>query len=186
LSKKLLLKQYSRIEGTSGFRIEVILRAKLVPITKNKIYEYVSETSIVNPYSSITFETDDGIFQFNRRTSIMPNPAQEILPHPSDMDLKTLKKAISKFQTQKMSLPKILSSSFQKLSYEKAKDIVTNTGLSLKTPTGDFSEHDLIKIVNICKKTKFQNPNTDHLSPQPQLRYQLKKLVSIMLILILQ
>ena len=165
LSKKLLLKQYSRIEGTSGFRIEVILRAKLVPITKNKIYEYVSETSIVNPYSSINFETDDGIFQFNRRTSIMPNPAQEILPHPSDMDLKTLKKAISKYQAQKMSLPKILSSSFQKLSYEKAKDIVTNTGLSLKTSTGDFSEHDLIKIVNICKKTKFQNPNTDHLSP---------------------
>ncbi len=165
LSKKLLLKQHSRIQDTSGLRIEVILRAKLVPITKNKIYEYVSETSIVNPYSSITFETDDGIFQFNRRTSIMPNPAQEILPHPSDMDLKTLKKAISKFQTQKMSLPKILSSSFQKLSYEKAKDIVTNTGLSLKTPTGDFSEHDLIKIVNICKKTKFQNPNTDHLSP---------------------
>ncbi|WP_458744869.1 DNA topoisomerase VI subunit B [Candidatus Nitrosocosmicus sp. T] len=165
LSKKLLLKQHRRIEGTSGFRIEVILRAKLVPITKNKIYEYVSETSIVNPYSSITFETDDGIFQFNRRTSIMPNPAQEILPHPSDMDLKTLKKAISKFQAQKMSLPKILSSSFQKLSYEKAKDIVTNTGLSLKTSTGDFSEHDLIKIVNICKKTKFQNPNTDHLSP---------------------
>ena len=165
LSKKLLPKQHSRIQDTSGFRIEVILRAKLVPITKNKIYEYVSETSIVNPYSSITFETDDGIFQFNRRTSIMPNPAQEILPHPSDMDLKTLKKAISKFQTQKMSLPKILSSSFQKLSYEKAKDVVTNTGLSLKTPTGDFSEHDLIKIVNICKKTKFQNPNTDHLSP---------------------
>ena len=165
LSKKLLLKQHSRIQDTSGFRIEVILRAKLVPITKNKIYEYVSETSIVNPYSSITFETDDGIFQFNRRTSIMPNPAQEILPHPSDMDLKTLKKAISKFQTQKMSLPKILSSSFQKLSYEKAKDIVTNTGLPVKTLTGDFSEHDLIKIVNICKKTKFQNPNTDHLSP---------------------
>ena len=165
LSKKLQPKQQSRIQDTSGFRIEVILRAKLVPITKNKIYEYVSETSIVNPYSSITFETDDGIFQFNRRTSIMPNPAQEILPHPSDMDLKTLKKAISKFQTQKMSLPKILSSSFQKLSYEKAKDIVTNTGLSLKTSTGDFSEHDLIKIVNICKKTKFQNPNTNHLSP---------------------
>ena len=165
LSKKLLPKQQSRIQDTSGFRIEVILRAKLLPITKNKIYEYVSETSIVNPYSSITFETDDGIFQFNRRTSIMPNPAQEILPHPSDMDLKTLKKAISKFQTQKMSLPKILSSSFQKLSHEKARDIVTNTGLSLKTSTGDFSEHDLIKIVNICKKTKFQNPNTDHLSP---------------------
>lgn len=173
LSKKLLRGPDARIIATSttahtsksGFKIEVILRAKLMPITKNKIYEYVSETSIVNPYASITFETDDGLFHFDRRTSIMPQPAQEILPHPSDMDLKTLKKAISKFQTQKMSLPKILSSSFQKLSYEKAKDIVTNAGLSLKTAINDFSEHDLIKIVNICKKTRFQNPNTDHLSP---------------------
>ncbi len=170
LSKKLLKNvdahsTTTTTKSTSGFKIEVILRAKLMPITKSKIYEYVSETSIVNPYASITFETDDGMFHFDRRTSIMPQPAQEILPHPSDMDLKTLKKAISKFQTQKMSLPKILSSSFQKLSYEKAKDIVTNAGLSLKTATGDFSEHDLIKVVNICKKTRFQNPNTDHLSP---------------------
>ncbi|WP_148685626.1 DNA topoisomerase VI subunit B [Candidatus Nitrosocosmicus hydrocola] len=171
LSKKLLKNvdahstTTTTTKSTSGFKIEVILRAKLMPITKSKIYEYVSETSIVNPYASITFETDDGMFHFDRRTSIMPQPAQEILPHPSDMDLKTLKKAISKFQTQKMSLPKILSSSFQKLSYEKARDIVTNAGLSLKTATGDFSEHDLIKVVNICKKTRFQNPNTDHLSP---------------------
>ncbi|HSA75387.1 MAG TPA: DNA topoisomerase VI subunit B, partial [Candidatus Nitrosocosmicus sp.] len=165
LSKKLLKGIDAHIKSTSGFKIEVILRAKLMPITKSKIYEYVSETSIVNPYASITFETDDGVFHFDRRTSIMPQPAQEILPHPSDMDLKTLKKAISKFQTQKMSLPKILSASFQKLSYEKAKDIVTNAGLSLKTATIDFSEHDLIKVVNICKKTRFQNPNTDHLSP---------------------
>jgi DNA topoisomerase-6 subunit B len=165
LVKKLLKGQELQIRGPSGFRIQVVLRAKLVPITKNKIYEYVSETSIVNPYASLTFETDDGVFEFNRRTSIMPHPAQEILPHPSDMDLKTLKKAISKFQAQKLTLPKILSSSFQKLSYEKAKDIVASTGLSIKTSTNDFSEHDLIKIVNICKKTKFQNPNTDHLSP---------------------
>ncbi|VFJ13690.1 Type 2 DNA topoisomerase 6 subunit B [Candidatus Nitrosocosmicus franklandus] len=165
LSKRLLKGNDVHIKSRSGFKIEVILRAKLMPITKNKIYEYVSETSIVNPYASITFETDDGIFNFDRRTTIMPQPAQEILPHPSDMDLKTLKKAISKFHAQKISLPKILSLSFQKLSYEKAKDIVTKAGLSIKTGVGDFTEHDLIKIVNVCKKTRFQNPNTDHLSP---------------------
>ena len=37
--------------------------------------------------------------------------------------------------------------------------------IELKKANANFSEHDLIKIVNICKKTKFQNPNTDHLSP---------------------
>ena len=28
-----------------------------------------------------------------------------------------------------------------------------------------YNEHELIKIVNVCKHTKFQSPNTDHLSP---------------------
>ncbi len=167
LLKKQANKTESQIEGPSGFRIQVILRARLVPITKNKIYDYVTQTSIVNPYAFITFETDDGIFSFDRRTSIMPTPAKEILPHPSDMDLQTLKKAISKYSGQKITLPKILCYSFQKLSYEKAKEIISNADLDfdLKDTTISYSEHDLIKIVNICKKTKFQNPNTDHLSP---------------------
>ncbi len=165
--KKSINKSESQIEGDSGFKIQVILRARLVPITKSKIYDYVTQTSIVNPYAFITFETDDGIFTFDRRTSIMPAPAKEILPHPSDMDLQTLKKAISKFAGQKITLPKILCSSFQKFSYDKAKEIVSSAHLDLdvKNPTVDFNEHDLIKIVNMCKKTKFQNPNTDHLSP---------------------
>ncbi len=165
--KKLVNKSEALIGGTSGFKIQVILRARLVPITKNKIYDYVTQTSIVNPYAFIMFETDDGIFTFDRRTSIMPTPAKEVLPHPSDMDLQTLKKAISKFSGQKITLPKILCSSFQKFSYDKAKEILSNAQLDidLKNARVDFSEHDLIKIVNICKKTKFQNPITDHLSP---------------------
>ncbi len=167
LLKKQVNKSESHIDGPSGFRIRVVLRARLVPITKNKIYDYVTQTSIVNPYAFITFETDDGMFSFDRRTSIMPTPAKEILPHPSDMDLQTLKKAISKHSGQKITLPKILCYSFQKLSYEKAKEIISNADLDfdLKDTKISFSEHDLIKIVNICKKTKFQNPNTDHLSP---------------------
>ncbi len=165
--KKLVNKSEALIESASGFKIQVILRARLVPITKNKIYDYVTQTSIVNPYAFIIFETDDGVFTFDRRTSIMPTPAKEILPHPSDMDLQTLKKAISKFSGQKITLPKILCSSFQKFSYDKAKEILSKAQLDidLKNSRVDFSEHDLIKIVNICKKTKFQNPITDHLSP---------------------
>lgn len=165
--KKLINKFDSQIKSTSGFKIQVVLRARLMPITKNKIYDYVTQTSIINPYAYIVFETDDGIFTFDRRTPIMPVPAREILPHPSDMDLQTLKKAISKFAGQKITLPKILSSSFQKFSYDKAKEILSSVNLDsdLKNSNIEFSEHDLIKVVNICKKTKFQNPNTDHLSP---------------------
>jgi DNA topoisomerase-6 subunit B len=164
LFKKNVKNDESQIEGESGFKVEAVLRAKLSPVTKNKIYDYISQTSIVNPYAIFTFETDEGKVTFKRRTEIMPNPSREVLPHPSDMDLKTLKKAILNFMNQKTTLQGILSNSFQKMSNDKAKEIITRAGLPIK-PADKYDEHELIKVVNVCKHTKFQSPNTDHLSP---------------------
>ena len=164
LFKKIVKNDESQIDGNSGFKVQAILRAKLSPVTKNKIYDYISQSSIVNPYAIIVFETDEGKVTFKRRTETMPSPSKEVLPHPSDMDLKTLKKAILNFMNQKTTLQGILSSSFQKMSNEKAKDIINRAGLAAK-PADQYDEHELIKVVNICKHTKFQSPNTDHLSP---------------------
>lgn len=164
LSKKNVLHKDSKIKGNHGFRIETILRARLPPVTKNKIYDYVSQTSIINPYANLVFESDDGRILFERRTNIMPNPAREVLPHPADMDLKTLKKAISNFLNQKITLQGVLSSSFQKLSNDKAKEIISLAKIDTKT-ADKYNEHELIKVVNVCKNMRFQSPNTDHLSP---------------------
>jgi DNA topoisomerase VI B subunit len=164
LFKKNVKNDESQLEYETGFKVEAVLRAKLSPVTKNKIYDYISQTSIVNPYARITFETDDGKVTFKRRTEIMPNPSREVLPHPSDMDLKTLKKAILNFMNQKTTLQGILSNSFQKMSNEKSKEIISKAGLPVK-PADKYDEHELIRVVNICKHTKFQSPNTDHLSP---------------------
>ena len=164
LFKKNVRNEESQIEGESGFKVEAVLRAKLSPVTKNKIYDYISQTSIVNPYAIIVFETDEGKVTFKRRTEIMPVPSREVLPHPSDMDLKTLKKAILNFMNQKTTLQGILCNSFQKMSNDKAKEIIMKAGLVVKQ-ADRYDEHELIKVVNICKHTKFQSPNTDHLSP---------------------
>jgi len=156
-------KEYS-INSKSGFKIEAMLRARLSPITKNKIYDYVSQTSIVNPYAVIIFTTDEGSVSFERRTSNMPDPSSEVLPHPSEMDLKTLKRAILNFTNQKTTIHGILCNSFQKMSSEKAKEILSRAEVELKVAT-KYDEHEMIKIVNACRQTKFQSPNTDHLSP---------------------
>ncbi|AIC17108.1 DNA topoisomerase VI subunit B [Nitrososphaera viennensis] len=158
------VKEDAAMSGDSGFRVEAMLRAKLSPITKSRIYDYISQTSVVNPYAHIEFETDEGKVAFDRRTDRMPEPAKEVLPHPADMDLKTLKKAIMNFMNQKTTLQGVLSDSFQKLSSEKARQIISEAGLENK-PADKYDEHELIKVVNICKQTKFHMPNTDHLSP---------------------
>jgi DNA topoisomerase-6 subunit B len=168
LNKKLLKNGECVIKGKSGFRVEAMLRTKLSPITKintkNKINEYVSQSSVVNPYAILEYETDEGKVVFERRTDVMPQPAKEVLPHPADMDLQTLKKAIMNFMNQKTTLQGVLAGSFQKLSSEKAKQIVAEAGIENKQ-ADQYDEHELIKIVNICKQTKFQLPSTDHLSP---------------------
>lgn len=168
LSRKALKDNETRIVGKSGFRVEAMLRARLSPITKvntkNKINEYISQSSVVNPYAILEFETDEGKVIFERRTDFMPQPAKEVLPHPADMDLQTLKKAIMNFTNQKTTLQGVLAGSFQKLSNEKAKQIITEASLENKQ-ADSYNEHELIKIVNICKQTKFHMPNTDHLSP---------------------
>lgn len=156
------------INGPSGFKVVAIIHAKLSPITKanikNKIYDYISQTSVVNPYAIIDFETDEGKVIFERRTEVMPQPAKEVLPHPADMDLQTLKKAIMNFTNQKTTLQGVLSGSFQKMSAEKAKDIIGRAGLENRH-ADSYSEQELIEIVNVCKQTAFQQANTDHLSP---------------------
>jgi len=164
LTKKLLRGEEVHINGESGFKIEAVLRARLSPITKNKIYDYVSHTSIVNPYAFLVFQTDEGKVTFDRRTTIMPEPAKEVLPHPADMDLKTLKKAIMNFMHQKTTLHGVLCNSFQKLSGGKAKEIITKSNVVLKA-ADKYDEHELIKVVNVCKQTRFHAPSTDHLSP---------------------
>jgi DNA topoisomerase VI subunit B len=164
LVRKVLKTDERVIKADSGFKVQAVLRARLSPITKNRIYDYISQSSIVNPYAVLVFESDEGKVVFDRRTKMMPQPAKEVLPHPGDMDLKTLKKAILNFTNQKTTLLGVLCNSFQKLSAEKAKEIITRSGVEIKT-ADKYNEHELIKVVNICKQTKFQTPNTDHLSP---------------------
>ena len=164
LVRKVLKTNEQVIKADSGFKVQAVLRARLSPITKNRIYDYISQSSIVNPYAVLVFESDEGRVVFDRRTKMMPQPAKEVLPHPGDMDLKTLKKAILNFTNQKTTLLGVLCNSFQKLSAEKAKEIITRSGVEIKA-ADKYNEHELIKVVNICKQTKFQVPNTDHLSP---------------------
>lgn len=164
ITKKMQRGEDLYFNGESGFKIEAVLRARLSPITKNKIYDYVSHTSIVNPYAVLVFQTDEGEVTFERRTTVMPEPAKEVLPHPADMDLKTLKKAIVNFMHQKTTLHGVLCNSFQKLSGGKAKEIISKANVAIKT-ADKYDEHELIKVVNVCKQTRFHAPNTDHLSP---------------------
>ena len=76
LSKKMVKSTESEIENISGFKIEAVLRARLSPITRNKIYDYIAHTSVVNPYAQLSFESNEGRIMFERRTTVLPSAAE--------------------------------------------------------------------------------------------------------------
>src|ERR687884_1843168 len=57
LDKKIMKTDQRQIKAESGFKVQAVLRARLSPITKSKIYDYISQTSIVNPYAVLTFQS---------------------------------------------------------------------------------------------------------------------------------
>ena len=71
-----MVKSSESDENISGFKIEAVLRARLSPITRNKIYDYIAHTSVVNPYAQLSFESNEGRILFERRTTVLPSAGE--------------------------------------------------------------------------------------------------------------
>ena len=112
-----------------------MLHAKLSPITrnnmKNKINEYISQTSIVNPYAIIEYETDEGKSGLKEGRSHAA-ARQRSSPSPSRHGSTDAQEGDNEFYESKDHLQGILSTSFQKMSSEKAKEIIAKAGVENK------------------------------------------------------
>jgi DNA topoisomerase-6 subunit B len=77
-------------EKPNGTRIEVPIQADYTR-GKRYIYDYLRNTSIVNPHAHIIFtETDGTTHEFDRTTDVLPKKSEEIKPHPYGIELGTL------------------------------------------------------------------------------------------------
>ena len=147
-----------------GTQIELEMKAAYVKGRRQSIYEYLKATAIVNPHARITLiEPDGNEVVFERATDKMPEPAQEILPHPEGIELGTLMKMLH--YTERQKLAPFLRYSFCKIGLLTAEEICEAAGLDPEVDPKTLGRHEARKLIEAFEKVKIMAPPTDCLSP---------------------
>ena len=147
-----------------GTQIELEMKAAYVKGRRQSVYEYLKATAIVNPHARITLiEPDGNEVVFERATDKMPEPAQEILPHPEGIELGTLMKMLH--YTERQKLAPFLRYSFCKIGLLTAEEICKAAGLDPEVDPKTLGRHEARKLIEAFEKVKIMAPPTDCLSP---------------------
>ncbi|KKG09786.1 DNA topoisomerase [Methanosarcina sp. 2.H.T.1A.6] len=147
-----------------GTQVELEMKAAYVKGRRQSIYEYLKATAIVNPHARITLIDPDGNEEvFERATDKIPDPAEEILPHPEGIELGTLMKMLH--YTERQKLAPFLRYSFCKIGLLTAEEICKASGLDPEIDPHALGRHEARKLIEAFEKVKIMAPPTDCLSP---------------------
>ncbi|MCW1297956.1 MAG: DNA topoisomerase VI subunit B [Candidatus Parvarchaeota archaeon] len=146
-----------------GTRVELEIEGIYISKGKRSVYEYLKQTSIINPYVSIKFKDPDGnVFEFKRKTNEIPKEPREIKPHPHGIELGILKRMIKK--TTSRSIYGFLMNEFCKIGPSSAKQIIKIAAIKEKNPK-ELEIHEIESLLKAMQRVKLARPPLDCLSP---------------------
>lgn len=133
--------------------------------SKSKILEYFKRTAIIVPYANLTFETPDGeVYRYERATESLPEPPEEILPHPHGVDTETLAQMIK--VSRSTTLSGFLMENFHRVGEKTAEDFLKFADLSGKKNPKKLNREEMVKLMeNMEKYDRFLPPDPKCLSP---------------------
>ena len=93
-NKPVILKHTTKDASKTGLSVSIVLEGDYSK-AGSKIRDYVSQTSLITPYASMTFEDPTGEkFHYPRIVKEMPPPPTIIKPHPHGVDVETIRRMI--------------------------------------------------------------------------------------------
>ena len=91
-NKPIIQKHTTKEASKTGLSVSIVLEGDYSK-AGTKIRDYVSQTSLITPYASITFEEPSGEkFHYPRIVREMPPPPSIIKPHPHGIDVETIRR----------------------------------------------------------------------------------------------
>ncbi len=94
-NKPVILKHTTKEGSKTGLAVSIVLEGDYSK-AGSKVRDYVSQTSLITPYASITFEDPSGEkFHYPRIVKDMPHPPTVIKPHPHGIDVETIRRMIT-------------------------------------------------------------------------------------------
>ncbi len=147
-----------------GTRVELEMVGSYVRERRQSVYEYLRQTSIVNPHAKITFIEPDGtIHEFERVSNELPRIPKEIKPHPHGIELGTLLAMLR--TTRASNLKKFLKEEFVRIGDKIADEIIAKAGFNGRENPRSLSREQALRLLNAFGEVQLLPPPTDCLSP---------------------
>ena len=147
-----------------GTRIELEIVGSYVRERRQSVYEYLRQTSIVNPHAKITFIEPDGkVHEFERVSDELPKIPREIKPHPHGIELGTLMAMLRDTRTR--DLKRFLMEEFVRVGEKTANEILVKAGFSGGEHPRSLDREKALRLLEAFKEVQLLPPPTDCLSP---------------------
>ncbi|MCO5583878.1 hypothetical protein L7F22_037793 [Adiantum nelumboides] len=146
---------------------------------RSKIISYMRQMAVITPYAEFIFKfitesADKNVtIRFRRRTDVMPPPPDETKYHPSAVDLLLIKRLIS--ETSKQNLVQFLQHDFTSISKAYAERLIGEMGseFSPKTLVKSLTDQQIVRIHQLFRQAKFDEPSGECLSPAGEYNLRL-------------
>ncbi|XP_020574924.1 DNA topoisomerase 6 subunit B [Phalaenopsis equestris] len=161
-----------------GAEIQVIIEGNWTTY-RSKILHYMRQMAVITPYSEFLFKYSSGAadknmaIKFARRTDVMPPVPLETKHHPSAVDLLLIKRLIS--ETSKTNLLQFLQHEFVNINKSYAERLIGEMGpdFSPKMSVKSLTSQQIVRIHQLFRQAKFDDPSGDCLSPAGEYNLRL-------------
>ncbi|KAK2985671.1 hypothetical protein RJ640_026355 [Escallonia rubra] len=165
-------------ERWNGAEIQVVIEGNWTTY-RSKILHYMRQMAVITPYAQFLFSfvsdtSDKNVsIKFARRTDIMPPVPLETKYHPSAVDLLLIKRLIA--ETSKQNLLQFLQHEFVNIGKAYAERLIGEMGpdFSPKMLVKSLTSQQLVRIHQLFRQAKFDDPSGDCLSPAGEYNLRL-------------
>ncbi|XP_021642103.2 DNA topoisomerase 6 subunit B isoform X3 [Hevea brasiliensis] len=161
-----------------GAEIQVVIEGNWTTY-RSKILHYMRQMAVITPYAQFLFKfisdtSDKNVtIKFARRTDVMPPVPLETKHHPSSVDLLLIKRLIA--ETSKQNLLQFLQHEFVNIGKAHAERLIGEMGpeFSPKMPIKSLTDQQIVRIHQLFRQAKFDDPTGDCLSPAGEYNLRL-------------
>ncbi|KAI3992208.1 hypothetical protein MKX01_021616 [Papaver californicum] len=165
-------------ERWHGAKIQVVIEGNWTTY-HSKILHYMRQMAVIAPYAQFLFKFVSDIadknvtIRFARRTDVMPPVPVETKHHPSAVGLPLIKRLIT--ETSKLNLLQFLQNEFVNIGKPFAERLIGEMGpdFSPKTAVKSLTSQQIVRIHQLFRQAKFDDPSGNCLSPAGEYNLRL-------------
>ncbi|KAM3741063.1 hypothetical protein ACB098_08G147400 [Castanea mollissima] len=161
-----------------GAEIQIVIEGNWTTY-RSKILHYMRQMAVITPYAQFLFKfisdapEKNVTIKFARRTDVMPPVPLETKHHPSSVDLLLIKRLIT--ETSKQNLLQFLQHEFVNIGKSYAERLIGEMGpdFSPKMAVKSLTSQQIVRINQLFRQAKFDDPSGDCLSPAGEYNLRL-------------